>query len=79
MTNLDDSSWINTSIKEHKEIIDALEKKNGSAVERLMRNHVIHAGKIFTHAELPGRKAGEERFSPFGINKGAKKRRQRAL
>jgi DNA-binding GntR family transcriptional regulator len=59
-TNLDDSSWVNTSIKEHKEIIDALEKKNGPAVERLIRSHVIHAGKIFTHTGSQGEKQAKQ-------------------
>ena len=49
-TNLDDKSWSQTSLKEHQEIIDALEKKDGLAAERLIRDHVIHAGKIFTSA-----------------------------
>lgn len=53
MTNLDDRSWIHMSIKEHKEIIDALEKKNGAAAERLIRKHVVHAGKIFTGTGSP--------------------------
>jgi DNA-binding GntR family transcriptional regulator len=60
MTNLDDSSWINTSIREHKEIIDALEKKDGSAAERLLRKHVIHAGKIFTHTGSQTEKQGKK-------------------
>jgi DNA-binding GntR family transcriptional regulator len=49
-TNLDDISWSQTSLKEHQEIIDALEKKDGLAAERLIRDHVIHAGKIFASA-----------------------------
>lgn len=53
MTNMDDRSWIHTSIKEHKDIVDALEKKNGAATERLIRKHVIHAGKIFTDTGSP--------------------------
>ncbi|HBB18113.1 MAG TPA: hypothetical protein DCZ97_14355 [Syntrophus sp. (in: bacteria)] len=60
MANLDDNSWIHTSIKEHKEIIDALEKKNGSAAERLIRKHVIHAGKIFTHTGSRAEKQGKK-------------------
>jgi DNA-binding GntR family transcriptional regulator len=56
-TNLDDSSWIQTSMKEHQKIIDALEKKDGLAAERLIRDHVIHAGRIFTSA---GSEAGKE-------------------
>jgi DNA-binding GntR family transcriptional regulator len=52
-TNLDDKSWSQTSLKEHQEIIDALEKKDGLAAERLIRDHVIHAGKIFTSACSP--------------------------
>jgi DNA-binding GntR family transcriptional regulator len=50
MTNMDDRSWIQTSTKEHQKIIAALEKKDGPAAERLIREHVIHAGKIFTSA-----------------------------
>ncbi len=79
MTNLDDSTWIHTSMKEHKEIIDALEKKDGSAVERLMRNHVIHAGKIFTRASSQGEKQGKKDSACSRLRMGAKKRRQRAL
>jgi DNA-binding GntR family transcriptional regulator len=45
--NLDDISWSQTSLKEHQEIIDALERKDGLAAESLIRDHVIHAGKIF--------------------------------
>jgi DNA-binding GntR family transcriptional regulator len=74
MTNLDDSTWINTSMKEHKEIIDALEKKNGAAVERLMRNHVIHAGKIFTRTSSPGEKQGKKDSAASRLRMGAKKR-----
>ena len=77
-TNLDNSSWIKTSIKEHKEIIEALEKKDGSAVEQLMRDHVIHAGKIFSHARSQAEKQGKDSAcSRLRIR--AKKRRQCAL
>jgi DNA-binding GntR family transcriptional regulator len=57
-TNLDDRSWSQASLKEHQEIIDAFERKDGLAAERLIRDHVIHAGKIFTYA---GSEAAETR------------------
>jgi DNA-binding GntR family transcriptional regulator len=79
MTNLDDTSWIHTSIKEHKEIIDALEKKNGSAAERLIRKHVIHAGKIFTGTGSPVVKQEKNDSACSRLRMGAKKRRQRAV
>ena len=75
MTNLDNSTWIHTSIKEHKEIIDALEKRDGSAAERLMRNHVIHAGKIFTHASSQGEKQGKKDSACSRLRMGARKKR----
>jgi DNA-binding GntR family transcriptional regulator len=59
-TNLDDRSWIETSMKEHQEIIDALEKKDGLAAERLIRDHVIHAGRIFTSSGSEAGKQGKE-------------------
>ena len=58
MTNLDDRTWIQTSMKEHQKIIDALERKDGPATERLIRNHVIHAGRIFTSGGSPGEEQG---------------------
>jgi DNA-binding GntR family transcriptional regulator len=61
MTNLDDRSWIQTSLKEHQGIIDALEKKDGLAAERLIRRHVIHAGKIFTSVGSQAQNPGEEK------------------
>jgi DNA-binding GntR family transcriptional regulator len=80
MTTLDDRTWIRTSMEEHKEIIDALGKKRGSTVERLIRNHVIHAGKIFTHTGSPGEKQAKQDSERSRSGMGTKKkRRQRAL
>ena len=78
-TTLDDSAWIKTSIKEHREIIGALEKKKASVVERLIRNHVIHAGKIFTGAAHPREKQLRKKESTqSGFKGGATKGRKRA-
>ena len=73
MTNLDDSTWIHTSMKEHKEIIDALEKKDGSAVERLIAESCHSCRQDLHSCQLTGRKAGEERFSLFETADGSKK------
>jgi len=57
--SLGNKFWIGNAVKEHKRIINAFERKDGSFVEKLIRDHVIHAGKIFISAESkPGEKGG---------------------
>ena len=48
--SLGDRFWIGSAIKEHEKIIEAFEKKDGLFVEKLIRDHVIHAGDIFISA-----------------------------
>jgi DNA-binding GntR family transcriptional regulator len=48
--SLEDRYWMGSAVKEHKKIIEAFEKKDGLYVEKLIRDHVIHAGKIFISA-----------------------------
>ncbi len=45
--SLENRSWTRKSIKEHKEIIHAMESRNGELAEKLVRSHIEHAGDIF--------------------------------
>ncbi|MHB8908593.1 MAG: GntR family transcriptional regulator [Syntrophales bacterium] len=76
MTNLDDRTWIQRSMKEHQKIIDSLERKDGPAAERLIRNHVIHAGRIFTAAGSPVKVQGKKK-SPDTVKGRGKKGKAR--
>jgi DNA-binding GntR family transcriptional regulator len=49
--NVGNRPWIGNAVKEHKKIIEALEKRDGLFVEKLIQDHVIHAGNIFTSAD----------------------------
>jgi DNA-binding GntR family transcriptional regulator len=45
--SLENRYWTRKSVKEHKEIISALEKGDGEMAEKLVRNHIEHAWGIF--------------------------------
>lgn len=45
--SLENRSWTQKSVKEHKEIINALENGDGEMAENLVRNHIEHAWGIF--------------------------------
>jgi len=51
IASLGNRSWIPNAVKEHKNIVEALERKDGLIVEKLIRDHVSHACKIFTVSE----------------------------
>lgn len=40
-------AWKLRSVREHKKIIEAIEKGDGDTAERLIRDHIKHAGDVF--------------------------------
>jgi DNA-binding GntR family transcriptional regulator len=50
LSTLKSGRWRHNSLTEHRAIIEALEKRDGAAVEALIRDHVMHAGDIFTQS-----------------------------
>ncbi len=73
MTNLEDKFWVRRSVNEHRRIVDALEKKDGLFVEKLIRDHVLHAGKIFTSTEF---RVGREKRMASARPRGSKGKKQ---
>ncbi len=45
--SLANRAWTFRSVKEHKKIIEAIEIGDGDTAEKLIRNHIEHAGDIF--------------------------------
>jgi DNA-binding GntR family transcriptional regulator len=56
MSSLGNRGWIPNAVRQHKEIIAALEKNEALSVERLIRDHVIHAGRTLQETQGAGKR-----------------------